>query len=301
MSLQTDDLITLLIDFPKTKIRTYFQQNSKCGFLMMGIDQGLRGERLMLTQEQINETWTIRADNYSKYVVEELATDRPARWIKTIEDAMPCRGPWKVLDAGCGPGFFSAILSKAGHDVTGIDGSERMLMHAKENAESIGASPALMIGDFSALPFEDNTFDLIISRNVTHIIKNHLKVYGEWYRALKPGGVLLIFDANWHLPYVPGPVREEAIRREREGLEKYGRGFTYDGSYEYIDSELYPEDFEVFGNAIRPDFDYAVLKQLPFANVSFERDVTELLWSEKEKDLYGATPLYMLRAEKPIK
>jgi len=173
-----------------------------------------------------------------------------------------------------------------------------MLAHARENAAHFGASPVLMRGDVGKLPFEDESFDLVISRNVTHIIREHLKVYAQWLRVLKPGGVLLIFDANWHLPYQPGPVREEAIRREREGLEKYGRGFTYDGSCEYIDSALDPENYRVFGRAVRPDFDMGVLRQLPCRDITFERDVTEKLWSEKEKAFYGATPLYMLRAVK---
>ena len=141
-------------------------------------------------------------------------------------------------------------------------------------------------------------FDLIVNRNVTHIIREHLKVYGEWNRVLKPGGTLLIFDANWHLPYHPGPVREDAIRRERVCLERYGKGFTHDGSYEYIDSDLDPDNYRVFGKCSRPDFDIGVLSQLPFREVSFERDVTKKLWSEKEKLMYGATPLYQVRAVK---
>ena len=253
----------------------------------------------MLTQEQINEDWTIRSDNYDRYVTEELTTDRPEKWIRLIEQNAPSDRPLRVLDAGCGPGFFSILLSRAGHKVTGIDGSDGMLCHARQNAAAFGADPELIKGDFGALPFPDGTFDLVISRNVTHIIREHLKVYGEWLRVLRPGGVLLIFDANWHLPYQPGPVREEAIRREREGLALYGRGFTYDGSYEYIDSPFEPENFRVFGRAVRPDFDIGVLSQLPCEDISFDRDVTGELWSEKEKVFYGATPLYMLRAVKP--
>ena len=253
----------------------------------------------MLDQEQINETWSIRSDNYNRYVTEELRTERPKAWLEIIAANAPKDRPLRVLDAGCGPGFFSVLLSGAGHRVTGIDGSERMLAHARENAAAAGVQPTLLLGDFGKLDFPEDTFDLVISRNVTHIIREHLKVYGEWFRVLKPGGVLLIFDANWHLPYQPGPIREEAIRREREGLAKYGSGFTYDGSHEYIDSELEPECFAVFGSAVRPDYDFGVLRQLPFTNLSFVRDVTEKLWSEKEKDMYGATPLYMLRAEKP--
>lgn len=252
----------------------------------------------MLTQETINAEWTIRADNYNTYVEDELTTERPEEWLSIIHANAPENRPLRILDAGCGPGFFSAVLSMAGHTVTGIDGSERMLAHARENAERAGVTPELLQGDFGALPFADGTFDLVISRNVTHIIREHLKVYGEWLRVLRSGGVLLIFDANWHLPYQPGPVREEAIRREREGLAKYGRGFTYDGSYEYIDSAFEPENFKVFGKCIRPDFDVGVLTQLPCRDISFDRDVTDKLWSEKEKVFYGATPLYMLRAVK---
>ena len=252
----------------------------------------------MIPQEEINATWTIRSDNYNKYVCEELETERPLKWIRRIEENAPDTRPLKVLDAGCGPGFFSAILSKAGHKVTGIDGSERMLEHARENAARYGKEPELIQGDFGKLPFAADSFDLLVSRNVTHIIQEHLKVYGEWHRVLKPGGVLLIFDANWHLPYQPGPVREDAIRRERACLEQYGSGFTHDGSYEYIDSALEPANFRVFGKSVRPDFDIGVLCQLPFKDISFERDVTEELWSEKEKLAYGATPLYMIRAVK---
>lgn len=217
----------------------------------------------MLTQKQINESWTVRSDNYNRYVEEEFATDRPEKWLHIIESNAPPGRPLRVLDAGCGPGFFSVLLARAGHIVSGIDGSSGMLAHARENAAHFGVSPHLLQGDFGTLPFAAETFDLVISRNVTHIIRDHLRVYGEWLRVLKPQGVLLIFDANWHLPYQPGAVRDEAIRREREGLERYGRGFTYDGSYEYINSALNPENYRVFGSALRPDFDVGVLSQLP--------------------------------------
>lgn len=252
----------------------------------------------MLTQKQINESWTVRSDNYNRYVEEEFATDRPEKWLHIIESNAPPGRPLRVLDAGCGPGFFSVLLARAGHIVSGIDGSSGMLAHARENAAHFGVSPHLLQGDFGTLPFAAETFDLVISRNVTHIIRDHLRVYGEWLRVLKPQGVLLIFDANWHLPYQPGVVRDEAIRREREGLERYGRGFTYDGSYEYINSALNPENYRVFGSALRPDFDVGVLSQLPCEDILFVRDITEELWSEREKAFYGATPLYMLRAVK---
>ena len=94
----------------------------------------------MLTQKQINESWTVRSDNYNRYVEEEFATDRPEKWLHIIESNAPPGRPLRVLDAGCGPGFFSVLLSRAGHIVSGIDGSSGMLAHARENAAHFGVS-----------------------------------------------------------------------------------------------------------------------------------------------------------------
>ena len=38
----------------------------------------------MLTQEQINQDWTVRSDNYNRYVEEEFATERPAKWLERM-------------------------------------------------------------------------------------------------------------------------------------------------------------------------------------------------------------------------
>ncbi len=98
----------------------------------------------MIDQEQINELWSIRSDNYNDYVREELSTERPEAWLALIEGNAPPERPLRILDAGCGPGFFSVLLAAVGHDVTGIDGSARMLAHAKENAAACGVSPVLL-------------------------------------------------------------------------------------------------------------------------------------------------------------
>lgn len=253
----------------------------------------------MQTYEEISRFWTTRSDNYSNCVNEELSTGRPDDWLACIESQTDCNQPLRVLDAGCGPGFFSIIMSKAGHEVIGIDGSDGMLNHARENAMRQGASPIFEKMDCCHTEFENDIFDLIISRNVTHTFQDHRSAYEEWRRILKPGGILLIFDANWHLPYVQGEIRREAIYNEAECFRLYGLNFSGgDCPYEYIGSNLYPENYRVLGDLVRPDFDVGVLTGLGYKNISFERDVTDKLWSEKEKLMYHATPLFMIRAIK---
>ena len=68
----------------------------------------------MLTQEQINEDWTVRSDNYNNYVEEEFATNRPEKWLELIESQAPAERPLRILDAGCGPGFFPVVLGAEG-------------------------------------------------------------------------------------------------------------------------------------------------------------------------------------------
>ena len=53
----------------------------------------------MLTQEQINEDWSVRSDTYNRYVEEEFATERPAKWLERIEKI--CTGGASVKDSRC--------------------------------------------------------------------------------------------------------------------------------------------------------------------------------------------------------
>ena len=166
----------------------------------------------MLTQEQINETWTIRSDNYNRYVCEELDSDRPAKWLARIGENVPLDRPLRILDAGCGPGFFSVLLSGAGHIVTGIDGSDRMLSHAKENAEGYGVSPELVKGDFGNLPFADNTFDKITTVESFYFWPNPPENLKEVRRVLKPGGTFLLIAEIYGHDDLSAEVRENIKR-----------------------------------------------------------------------------------------
>ena len=98
----------------------------------------------------------------------------------------------------------------------------------------------------------------------------------------KPAACCRVFDANWHLPLSAGSGAEEAIRLEREGLKNMAADTPMMAPYEYIDSELEPENYRVFGKA-QSDFDIWRLKQLPVRTYHLERDVTKELWSEREK------------------
>lgn len=61
-------------------------------------------------QEKINEYWSSDSDNYDRIIHDELASFRVAGWQKLIEAQAGGKPPLRVLDCGCGPGFFTINL-----------------------------------------------------------------------------------------------------------------------------------------------------------------------------------------------
>jgi ubiquinone/menaquinone biosynthesis C-methylase UbiE len=102
----------------------------------------------------------------------------------------------RVLEVGAGTGFFlinlalGDCLGDAGLEATDI--SEGMLEVCRRNGEEHGLQIATRQGDAEALPYDDDSFDLVIG----HAFIHHLPVPGiairEMYRVLKPGGTLVI-------------------------------------------------------------------------------------------------------------
>lgn len=93
----------------------------------------------------------------------------------------------KVLDLGCGSGRYSLKLAKAGAIVTGIDISSGMLEKAELKTKDYKVE--FIKHDIqSSLPFEDNSFDMVIASLVFEHIKDLSGIFIEIKRVLKPGG-----------------------------------------------------------------------------------------------------------------
>lgn len=102
----------------------------------------------------------------------------------------------KLLDAGCGTGYWAIYAAKHGADVYAIDIQESMIRTAKSNVESAGVGDQVFLtrGDVSDLPYRDNFFDKAISICVAcnlplEVFKRH---FSELSRTLKKDGVLVV-------------------------------------------------------------------------------------------------------------
>lgn len=93
----------------------------------------------------------------------------------------------KIIDLGCGPGFELSAMSSRGADVSAIDISEEMV----NLAQIANPDACIKVGSFEKIPFQDNSFDVVISKWAFQMAVNIDLIYHEITRILKPGGILI--------------------------------------------------------------------------------------------------------------
>lgn len=97
-----------------------------------------------------------------------------------------------VLDVGCGPGYWDRATSKLPCKYHGIDISDESIKLALNSKEIFKTDGVFKVGDAENIPFDDETFDHVISEGVIHHTPNTQQCINEIYRVLKKGGTASI-------------------------------------------------------------------------------------------------------------
>jgi 2-polyprenyl-3-methyl-5-hydroxy-6-metoxy-1,4-benzoquinol methylase len=139
----------------------------------------------------------------------------------------------KILDVGCGNGFFISILKNRGWDVEGLETD----LKAVEFCKSQGLNAKH--GDLHTQNYPDNTFDAVALAHVIEHVYDPVNLVKEIYRILKPGGQIILatpnskswmfnekFNSNWFSLHSPGHVQIFNRKNLCSLLESYGFKIT---------------------------------------------------------------------------
>ena len=236
--------------------------------------------------------WTKRAESFFVQKQKELESEKAQKWLSEIfskvKESFPGRSPAeiRVLDVGCGAGFFTVLLGKEGFDVTGIDLTAEMVNKADTmialNGPYEGEVQAVVM-DAENLDFADGSFDILISRNLTWTLPHPIDAYHEWARVLKEGGLLLNFDAE----YAKGD---------------HNLNNQDNPAHRCVSDKLKSECHEIYhmltiSSLDRPQWDEEVLRTVGFSNVETDTEFYGRIYDKKD-EFYIPDKMFMIAANK---
>lgn len=244
--------------------------------------------------------WTKRAPGYAQVNQKELQTAQRQLWSKALDRRIQqhfggrARAELRVLDLGCGPGFFAIILAELGYQLTALDYTESMLREALKNAGSLGEKIDFCCMNAEEPSFADKSFDLLVSRNLTWNLLSPERAYAQWVRILAPGGLLLNFDANWYrYLYDTQAKLQHAKDRERVRLSA---AFDDTAGTDVAAMEALALQAPL-SQCLRPQWDLEVLSNLGM-DVKIDTGVAEQLWTQEEWINNASTPMFLISASK---
>lgn len=234
----------------------------------------LKGKAMALNDD-INAYWNTRASGYGADIAQEIRDDRkgtlamldhlltqhfalklPAVVKNDAETGTtpPLQG-FHALDLGCGPALLSMHLAQLGCTVTAIDQSTEMLTQAKQHCEQFLMPQAqqrvhLQQGDAINPDVPNESFDLVVSRDVFWNLPDPATAYHHALQALKPHGLMVVFDGNYYYGYADRAYHKD-YRLNHQHLE--GVDVTI---IERLAQDL-PLSYQ-----LRPQYDFALINQL---------------------------------------
>ena len=237
-------------------------------------------------KDKVESYWTKRANSFFELRHDEIESEKSAKWLEEIKQLLPAGESLNILDLGCGTGYFEVILGREGHKVTGIDLTEEMITKANEMIRIYGLDSndvKAMVGDAENVAFADESFDVVITRNLTWTLPHPIDAYKDWYRVLRKGGVLLNFDAE----YAKGA---------------HNLNSPENIAHKNVSKELADECHDIYhmltiSTLDRPEWDVKVLEEIGFKDIITDKTFGDRIFVERD-EFYIPDKMFSIKAMK---
>lgn len=121
---------------------------------------------------------------------------RLVRTLATIDAKQPQPAGLHALDVGCGAGQLVVELARRGYRTSGVDLAAGMVAAARERATTAGVEATIEQADVAALPFPDESVDLLTALGVIEYLRDQTPALREFHRVLAPGGYAIVTSPN---------------------------------------------------------------------------------------------------------
>ena len=239
-----------------------------------------------LIKHRVAHYWSHRAEGFETQRLREYDSEKRERWLAEFQKYLPKEKPLRVLDVGTGTGFFACLLAAEGHEATGIDLTPDMISHAEHMAAVLGVDASFSVMDAENPEFEPESFDVLVTRNLTWTLPHIEKAYREWYRILKPGGVLVNFDADYN-----AALEDE---EEHELPENHAHKLVPD--YMHEENDAITMEVGAYHQP-RPQWDVQLLVEAGFERVIVDVGVNKRIYAEID-EFYNPVPIFTIAAYK---
>lgn len=239
-----------------------------------------------LIKHRVTHYWSNRADSFEQQRLREFDSEKRERWLAELRRYLPQGKTLRILDVGTGTGFFACLLAAEGHMTVGIDLTPNMIEHAKHMAAVLGLDARFQLMDAEEPDFESESFDVLVTRNLTWTLPHIEKAYREWYRILKPGGILINFDAD----YCAALEDED----EHDLPANHAHKLVPDCMMQENDS-ITMEIGAYHGP--RPQWDVQLLIEAGFERVTVDTGVYRRIYAEID-EFFNPTPIFTIAAFK---